>query len=273
MNASTSPDLPPVYVVSGGTGASGEQLTHTVLAQFPGQVVPVITLSHVRERNQIEDVVAQACSTGGTIVHTLVDVRLRTTLMSLALKQGVVAIDLVGGLQSQLAAVLRCEPLGQPGLYRRLNRDYFERISAIEFTLSHDDGIDPEGWSQADLVLAGVSRTGKTPLSIYLSVLGWKVANVPIVLGLPAPPELLQLDIHHTVGLTINLDRLLALRQQRYLRMGRQAPADYINPEFIEAEIQMAEKLYRQHGFTILNVTNKPIESTADEIIRRIMVR
>ena len=265
MSTLTSPA--PIYIVSGGVGASGEQLVHTVLAQFPGKAVPVITLGHIRELAQIEAAVAQAKATGGTIVHTLVDARLRNALIDLAGQHGVVAIDLVGEMLPRLTMLLGCEPLSKPGLYRQLNRDYFERVSAIEFTLSHDDGLDPAGWAQADVVLAGVSRTGKTPLSVYLSVLGWKVANVPFVFGLPLPSTFAEIDAQRGVGLTIDLDRLLALRQQRYQRLGVLAPGDYINPGKMQEEIQAAHKLFRQRGFAIINVTNKPIESSADEVI------
>jgi regulator of PEP synthase PpsR (kinase-PPPase family) len=243
-------------------------LVHTVLAQFPSKSVPVITVGQVREPVQIEDAIATAKNAGGTIVHTLVDWRLRQHLVDVAQQQGVAQIDLVGELLSRLTTLLKCEPLGKPGLYRQLNREYFERITAIEYTLAHDDGLDPAGWAQADVVLTGVSRTGKTPLSIYLSVLGWKVANVPIVLGLPQPQQFADLDPHHVVGLTIDLDRLLALRLQRYQRLGIKAPADYINPEKMQEEIKAATRLFRQHGFAVLNVTNKPIESSADEVIR-----
>lgn len=268
MSTHQSPTPLPIYIVSGGTGASAEQLIHTVLAQFPGKSVPVVTVGQVRKPAQIEDAIATAKNAGGTIVHTLVDWRLRQHLVDVARQQGVVHIDLVGELLSRLTTLLRCEPLGKPGLYRQLNREYFERITAIEYTLAHDDGLDPAGWAQADVVLTGVSRTGKTPLSIYLSVLGWKVANVPIVLGLPQPQQFADLDPHHVVGLTIDLDRLLALRLQRYQRLGIKAPADYINPEKMQEEIKAATRLFRQHGFAVLNVTNKPIESSADEVIR-----
>src|SRR5512136_3083408 len=116
---------PPIYIVSGGVGASGEQLVYTVLAQFPESRVPVITVGHVRQPEQIEDVVAQAHASGGTIVHTLIDGRLRDRLVRRAQEQGVVAIDLVGDLMSRLAELLKEEPAGHPGLYRQLHQDYF----------------------------------------------------------------------------------------------------------------------------------------------------
>jgi regulator of PEP synthase PpsR (kinase-PPPase family) len=259
---------PPIYLVSGGVGASGEQLVHTVLAQFPDYQVPVITFGNVRRVEQLEKIVAQAKTAGGLVVHTFVDGQLRQTLATLAQDQEVTAIDLMGELLSRLANLLGCEPAGKPGLYRQLRRDYFDRVSAIEFTMAHDDGKNAPGWSQADIILTGVSRTGKTPLSIYLSVLGWKVANVPLILELPTPPELLQLDPHRVIGLTIDPDQLLMLREQRFRRMGSLRPTNYIDPEKIREEVQAADRFFRQHRFTVIDVSDKPIESSADEIIR-----
>ncbi len=258
---------PPVYVVSGGVGASGEQLVHTALAQFPNNRVAVITVGNVRRAEEIESVVAQAKSDGGMIVHTLVDVHLRQVLIDQAEKQGVFTLDLIGPLLSQLAVVLNREPLGHPGMYRQLHQDYFDRVGAIEFSMAHDDGRDPSGWSQAEIMLVGVSRAGKTPLSLYLSVLGWKVANLPLVPGVPPPPALFQLDPRRVIGLTIEPGQLLLHRQQRQKRLGAPGPSSYVDPQAIYEEIQAAVQLFRKGGFVVVDVTDKPIESTADEIM------
>ena len=261
---------PPIYIVSGGVGASGEQLAHTVLAQFPDCNVPVITVGNVRHIEQIENVVVQAKNSGGTIIHTLVDVRLRHTLIDLTRQHGIAAFDLVGDLIGRLTNVLGQEPLGQHGLYRKLRHAYFERVAAIEFTLAHDDGRNPQDWLSADIVLAGVSRTGKTPLSTYLSVLGWRVANVPLVLELPTPPELFELNARRVIGLTIDPDVLLMLRQQRFSRLGAPRSADYVDPGKIREEITAALKLFHRSGFSVIDVTDKPIETSADEVIKLI---
>jgi len=259
---------PPIYVVSGGVGASGEQLVQTVLAQFPDNHVPVITMGNVRHLTQIKRVVAQAKQSGGTIAHTLVDDRLRRTLIDLARAEDVSAFDLMGPLLSHLETVLNREAVGQPGLYRQFHRAYFERVSAIEFTMAHDDGQHPAGWPQADIVLTGVSRAGKTPLSMYLAVLGWKVANVPLMPEVPPPPELFKLDRRRVIGLTIRPDQLIVFREQRYSRLGVPVPIDYINPRQIGAEVQAALKVFRRGRFTVIDVTDKPIETSADEIIK-----
>lgn len=259
-----------IYIVSGGVGSSGEQLVNTALAQFPGSNIKLSTIGNVRQMKQIETLLAQAKANNGTIVHTLVDTHLREALLNLAQTLGVVTIDLMGPLLARLESVLEQPPLGQPGRYRQMNRPYFERVAAIEYTLAHDDGLRPKDWPDADVVLVGVSRTGKTPLSVYLSILGWKVANYPIVPGVSIPPELFQLDQTRVVGLTIDIDRLLTFRRQRSRSLGISPQTNYANPEDVEEELRTAHKVFRQGGFFTLNVTDRTLEASADEVIKRI---
>ena len=264
---------PPIYVVSGGTGASGEQLVHTVLVQFPESEVTVVMVAHVRQMEQIEDVVTQASATGGTIVHTLVDAHVRSALVRLAQERNVVTIDLMGALLSRLTDVLGQEPIGRAGLYQQLHQAYFERVAAIEFAMAHDDGKNPQDWPLADMVLVGVSRAGKTPLSMYLSVLGWKVANLPLVLGLPLPPELFQLDRRRVIGLNIEPGQLLVHREQRQRRLGAPGPSAYTDPAAIYEEAEAARQVFQRGGFSVIDVTDKPIETSADEVIELITHR
>lgn len=257
---------PPIYVVSGATGVSGELVVRTVLAQFH-QSVPVILAPHVHTRADLESVVEQAASSGGTIVHTLVDCGLRGLLSDLAQARSVPAIDLMGPLLEHLATVLEEQPAGRPGLYRQQREDYFERVAAIEFSVAHDDGQRIDGLPQAEIVLVGVSRTGKTPLSMYLAVLGWKVANVPLLPGVPPPPILLQVDPQRVVGLTVEPGQLIAYRRWRQARLGIGGPSPYTDPAAIYEEVEEARRFCRRHGFAIVDVTDKPVESSADEVI------
>jgi regulator of PEP synthase PpsR (kinase-PPPase family) len=258
---------PFIYIVSGGAGASGEQVVHTVLAQFPENQVPVITMSHVRRVEQIEDVVNQAATTGGTIVHTMVETHLRDALLRGAQERNVVAIDLMGPLLSRLTERLGVAPLGQPGLYRKLNEPYFERVSAIEFSMAHDDGKDPEGWPKAEIVLVGVSRVGKTPLSMYLAVSGWKVANVPLVRGLPPSPEMFKLSHRRVFGLAMEPGQLVQHRRERRRHLHAPGLDVYTDPAKIYEEMEAARQLFRRGQFTVIDVTDKPIEASANQII------
>lgn len=266
-------NAPPIYVVSGGTGASGEQMVHTVLVQFPKIRLPVIKVAHVRQIGQIKDVVAQASTTGGTIAHTLVDTRLRNALVQLGKERDVVTIDLMGPLLSRLTNVLGQEPICQPGLYRQLHQDYFDRVAAIEFSMNHDDGQKPYDLPLADIVLTGISRVGKTPLSMYLSVLGWKVANVPLVMGHSPPPELFKIERGRVIGLSIEPDQLLIHRQKRQRRIGVPGRSSYTDPRTIIEEVEVARKIFQRGGFSVLDVSNKPIETSADEIIELVTRR
>jgi len=257
----------PVYVLSGGTGASGEQLLRTVLAQFPDNLVSVRIVAHLRQREQIERAIAEAARHQGTVVHTLVDPELRQSLIDLARAYDVAEIDLMGSLLNHLSDRLGQAPIAHPGLYRRLRQAYFDRVAAIEFTLAHDDGQRPEGWTDADAVLVGPSRVGKTPLSMYLAVLGWKIANMPLVPEFEPPRTLAQLDRRRVFGLTMEPGQLLFYRKQRQGRLGAGGLGAYTDAPKIHLEIEAVCAFYRRSGFTTIDVTDRPIEATADQVV------
>jgi regulator of PEP synthase PpsR (kinase-PPPase family) len=174
----------------------------------------------------------------------------------------------MGELLANLTRILGQEPLIYPGRYRQLNEAYFKRVEAVEFTFAHDDGNRPQDWPLAQIVLVGVSRIGKTPLSIYLSFQGWKVANVPLVMGLPSPPELFELDRRRVIGLHLEAGQLLFHRRQRQQQLGAPGPSLYTDPLKIHEEVEAARRVFKQGGFSALDVTDKPIETVADEIIQ-----
>lgn len=258
---------PPIYIVSGNVGALGEQAVRTILPQFPGVDVPIEMVTRANSLSEIEDVVEQAAQTGGTIVHTLTNSALRYQMIELARKRNVAAIDLVGPLIERLVKVLGEEPVGKPGLYRQMNLAYFKRVEAIDFTLAHDDGKNFQGWAEAEIVLVGPSRVGKTPLGLFLSMQGWKVANVPLVPGLPPRPELFELDRRRVIGLKVEPAELLAHRQYRQSSLGVGGQSDYDNPIKLYDEIEAAQQVYRQGRFKVIDVTNKPIETSAIQVI------
>jgi regulator of PEP synthase PpsR (kinase-PPPase family) len=258
---------PPVIIISGGSGASGQQIVETALAQFPMIHVPVIKVNDVRSLKQVEKAVKKAATAGGTVVHTLVERALRDALIRLGKMHNVVTIDLMGPLLEQVAGHYDIKPLEQPGLYRKLRKDYFDRVEAIDFAVAHDDGKKPEDLASADIVIIGVSRCGKTPLSMYLAVYGWKVANVPIVKDIPLPEELYKIDRRRVMALTIDQEHLLEHRKRRKVRMGTIGTTDYTKPSAIFEELEAARRIYREGGFHMVTVTDKSIEIIADEII------
>lgn len=267
-----STDIPPIYIVSGGSGNSGEQVVDTVLVQFPDFHVPIIKVDYIRQKEEIKDVIAKATSANGTIVHTMVDASLRKFLIQHAKKSNIPAIDLMGSLFDRLIKILGQKPKEQPGLFRILHQSYFDRVGAIEFTMDHDDGKNPHDLPKADIVIIGVSRSGKTPLSMYLAVLGWKVANIPIILDTPLPAEMYEIDHRRVFGLNIDYDRLAVHRQERQERLSM-GTSTYTDPKAIFNELETAEGIYRKNRFTVINVSNKAIESSAGDIIKFITNR
>ena len=263
-----------VYVVSGGVGSSGEQVVQTVLAQFPNHNVDLRVIPHVRSRQKIADIVAQAAETDGLVVHTMVNRELRESLNTMLAEKNLPSSDLMGNLLGYFSQLLNQQPTGEPGLYRKLHRSHFERVEAIDYSLEHDDGIDPEGWHQAHALLIGPSRTGKTPISMYLAVLGWRIANYPIVPGMVIPKMLDEVDPARVIGLTIDPVRLVSHRTIRQKRLGTfSLETEYTDLEKVFAEISEAEEFYQKHRYRKVDVTDKPIESCADEILNLIPER
>jgi len=267
MTNNEKPSPPPIYVVSGGRGLAGNNMVQSLLIQYPDNQIPVIIVPHVSENDQILDVVKKAKADGGLITHTMVNPDLRKKINDLCTEYGVRKIDFMGELDKYLNETLDIEPLKHPGLYRELNQQYFDRIDSIEYTLSHDDGMSPQRLKSAEIILTGVSRAGKTPLSVYLAMFGWKVANVPLVKDIKPPKELFEVDPKRVFGLNIGVSQLIAHRKKRLLSWNNHQDELYVNERSVREEIRQALFTFDRGGFTVLNVNNKPIESTANEIL------
>ena len=267
MNISKRAIPPPIYVVSGGRGIAGNNLVQSLLIQYPENNIPVIIVPHILNEDEVFDVILRAKTDGGLIAHTMVNSDLRKKMNDVCDEFGVPKIDLMGELANYLDKTLGVEPLQHPGLYRELNYKYFDRIESIEFTLSHDDGMSPERLNNAEIILTGVSRAGKTPLSVYLAMYGWKVANVPLVKGIQPPEELFKVDPNRVFGLHISAAQLIAHRKKRLQGWNNYQNEKYIDEREVRNEIRQAMFVFERGGFTVLNVSNKPIESTANEIL------
>jgi regulator of PEP synthase PpsR (kinase-PPPase family) len=248
-------------------GTSGEQLARTALAQFEDVDVPVTIVPRVCTVEELSAVVEQAGATGGIILHTLVDARLRAAMIAMARRHGVVEVDAMGSVLDRLATLLDRTPLGSPGLYRKLREDYFLRVEAIEFAVLHDDGRNCFELPLADIVLAGVSRSGKTPLSMYLAMRGFKTANVALINGIEPPRELFEVDRHRVIGLILEPDRLVAYRRRRQQDLGVSPPTDYSDPRVILQDLEYSRQVFRAGRFATVDVTSKPIEEIANEVV------
>lgn len=266
-------NIPHIYIVSGGKGLAGEYVVKSLLVQFPDFKVPTTIVSGIAFEADALDVVLKAKNNNGIIVHTMVNKRMRVKLTSLCLEHDVVNFDLMGQLSDFLTYALGAEPIQVPGLFMKINQDYFDRVAAIEFTMSTDDGMNSTRLSEADIILTGISRTGKTPLSIYLAMFGWKVSNVPLVKDIPPPSELFKVDEKRVFGLTIDNSNLLAQRKRRVSQMGHFDSGSYLDVRGINEELIAADNLFKRGRFTVIDVTNKPIESTANEIVHFLQER
>jgi len=256
-----------IFVVSDATGQTAEMVLQAALVQFQGAKVEIHRLGQIRTREQIAAVVREAARVKGFIVHTFVSEELRQAILSEGMHRDVATIDLLGPLLFRLEDLLKVPPLAKPGLFRQLREDYQRRIEVLEFAVKHDDGQNVKDLAQADIVLIGISRTSKTPLSIYLAGRGWKVANIPVILRMPLPEEVLRIEQEKIVGLTIKEERLLELRRARLARMEAGLDLAYADPGQIREELDYSRSLFRRFGWPVIDVTNKAIEETASEIL------
>jgi regulator of PEP synthase PpsR (kinase-PPPase family) len=257
----------PIYIFSGGKGLSAFSLVQSILVQFPESKIPVKIIPDIVDKESLEKGIQEVSRSGGIIVHTMVDKEISDLLVTLCNENGIREFDLVGNLISYLSQDLKQEPINKPGLFHKMNLEYFDRIEAIEYTIASDDGLNPKSIYDADIVLTGISRTGKTPTSIYMAMLGWKVANVPLVQGIEPPEDLFLVDPARVFGLDISTNRLVSHRIKRLSDFGMEDSNDYTNPMAIRRELDYAQSIFRRGGFTVIKVTNKPIESVANEVI------
>jgi [pyruvate, water dikinase]-phosphate phosphotransferase / [pyruvate, water dikinase] kinase len=258
---------PPIFIVSDATGHTAEMVVRAALTQFRGAEVRLHIESQVRELEDVRRAVKAAAKVGGLIVHTLVSPDMRAQLLTEGRARQVPTIDLLGPLLLRLEDLLALQPLATPGLFRDEDIEYRRRFDVMDFTVRHDDGQDPRGVLQADLVLVGVSRTSKTPLSMFLALRGLRVANVPIVQGLPLPDELNRVPSSKVVGLTIKAERLLELRRSRVLAMETPPKFPYADARQIWAELEYAQTFCARAGWPLVDVTDKSIEEVAGEVL------
>ena len=256
-----------IFAVSDATGTTSERVLRAALSQFDASQITVARYGGVRTVQQVREVVHEAELKNGFVVHTFVSEALRRVVLKEGREHNVTTIDLMGPLLARLAELLSTPPRSEPGLFDPFDPSYLQRIDAIEFTVRHDDGQNADDLSQAEIVLVGVSRTSKTPLSFYLGYRGWKVANIPIVLEIEPPKELFELPKGRVVGLTINPDRLSGLRRVRAERMGTFSKG-YADLEHIHHELDYAFRLFeKRKDWPLVDVTTKSIEEAAAEIV------
>jgi len=264
-----------VYIISDGTGETASSIVKAALVQYSEKDINIVKCKNVRRTEQVENLVDEAHQRHGIIVFTLVSEDLRQKIRESASSKGLPCVDLLGPLLEGFDSYFGgAGSTSQAGLLRMVDERYFKRIEAIEYTVKHDDGKLPADLNQADIVLVGISRTSKTPLSIFLSHKGWKVANVPLVLDQPPPKELFEVDQRKIVGLIIDSDSLYHIRRTRLEKFNQDPGGHYASREYIQKEIDYAMDLYKKNKrWQVFNITHRALEETAGEIIRVVASR
>ena len=257
-----------IFAVSDGTAVTARTVVQAALAQFPEVKVEVKMMPQVKTSEQIGQLIRQAKEEQGIIAYTLVSPALREALLHGARVAGVSDIDLLGPLLLRLEEFLEVPPRGTPGTFKSSSYGYDPRIEAINFTVDHDDGKGSHSLDEADIVILGVSRTSKTPLSVYLAFRGWKVANMPIIPGIEPFEILHRIDQRKIVGLTIEAERLASIRKKRMEKFNLNVKDTYSDRASVQKEISYAESLYRTPPvWPVIDVTHKSIEEIAQEVI------
>lgn len=258
-----------IFLISDGTGETADQMIKAALVQYMRTGLKIIRYKNIRTEIQVRTIFEEAHAIKAIIVYTVVSETLRKFIDVTSQQTGVSIVDLLGPLLEKLSVHLKRDPQSQPGLFHQVNENYFKRIEAIEFTVKHDDGKYADSLDRADIVLVGLSRTSKTPLSIFLSYKGWKVANVPLVKDIDPPKELFQTDQRKVVALVIDPETLVKIRRERLVKMGENPSGDYASLNHVIAEIEFCKELYRRNRrWPIFDITGKALEETASEVER-----
>ncbi|MBL7665029.1 MAG: kinase/pyrophosphorylase [Bacteriovoracaceae bacterium] len=264
-----------IIIISDGTGETATSLVRASMVQFSDNDIYFTRYKNIRTKEQIQEIFAENSQHHHLIAYTLVSIELRSYLQQQAQKYHVRSVDLLGPMLSALSNAFDIEPEAKPGKLHEVNDAYFKRVAAIEFTLNHDDGQNLHSLEEADIVLVGVSRTSKTPLSIYLSLEGLKVVNIPLVRGMVLPEKLFQIDQKKIFALTIHPETLHKIRLNRLNRLGVNDKEDqYADMKKVIDEIEWANDIFdKNKKWPVFNVSGKALEETASEIIRIIQNR
>lgn len=255
-----------IYIASDATGGTAERVVRAALAQFPDAPVRMFLRSNVRTPEQVCGVAEEASGQASIVFHTLVSDSLRCLMLAECRLRGVDSLDMLGPLLDRLATQLGVTPREKPGLFEQLVEARSREIEAVDFAFHHDDGQNIGDLDRAEVVLVGVSRTMKTPTMLYLAYRGWFAANVPMIIEISPPPELLCLPSQRVFCLLMSPERLLELRRVR--AENEAIPADpYASLKQIRKELQHGQQMCRKYGWRSIDVTGKSVEEVGREIM------
>ncbi|MBC7456939.1 MAG: kinase/pyrophosphorylase [Bdellovibrionaceae bacterium] len=263
-----------IYILSDGTGETAATMVRAALVQYNAQEVNIIRCKNLRSEENILKMIDECFEKRGMIAYTFAGLAMRKKIAEVCAEKSIPSTDLLGPLIGSLDEFFGVPSASRVGALRQTDDSYFKRIEAIEYTVRHDDGKTSAELDKADIVLVGISRTSKTPLSIFLSHKGWKVANIPLVMGSPLPEELFKIDQRKVIGLIIDIHSLQKIRKNRLEKFGQDSGGEYASLSQIMQEIEYAENLYKQNRrWPVFNVTERALEETASEIVRVIASR
>ncbi len=258
-----------LHLVSDSTGETLEMFAKAALAQFEDADVVRHFWPMVRSQQHLDRIMPTLEQNAGLVLFTLINPQTRARLEDKCLAAGLTAVPVLDQVTAALEAKLGQEAQhSKPGRQHIMDKAYFERVEAIQFTIAHDDGILHEDWEQADILLAGVSRSSKTPTSIYLANRGYKVANIPLVVESPPPDMLYGLKNPLVVGLTSTPERLVQIRRNRLLALNEKNQTAYADQDRVREEVVFARRIFADRGWPIIDVTRRSIEETAAAIIK-----
>jgi regulator of PEP synthase PpsR (kinase-PPPase family) len=268
-----SSEIPPamsrlhLHLLSDSTGETLEMIAKAALAQFDDTDVIRHFWPMVRSQQHLDRILADIAANPGLVLFTLVNAEVRSRLEERCCALGLPTIAALDAVTAALEDKLGQQAKARPGRQHLMDDAYFARVEAIQFTIAHDDGVGWENWEQADIVLAGVSRTSKTPTSIYLANRGYKTANIPIVVESPPPSALFGLRQPLVVGLTTAPERLIQVRRNRLLSLNQAPETAYVDQDKVQSEVQYARRMFADNGWPVIDVTRRSIEETAAAVI------
>ncbi len=256
-----------IYVLSDSIGETGELLSRAALSQFNSGKYEVRRFPFITAEDQIIEILEEARREPSVVIYTMVIERLKNFINLKGEEFNIPTVDLMTPALNAIESVLKYQPKRESGLIRRLDENYFRKVEAVEFAVKYDDGKDPRGIKKSDIVLVGISRTSKTPLSMYLAHKNFKVANVPLVPEVPAPSELFLKDKRRIIGLIANPSKLNEIRQERLKALGLADNANYANVDRINLELEYSREIMEKLGCIVIDVSYKAIEETAGLVI------
>ncbi|HZK00774.1 MAG TPA: pyruvate, water dikinase regulatory protein [Tissierellaceae bacterium] len=257
-----------IYIISDSLGETGAYITRAAISQFEGLNYNIKKIPYITDLESLKEALESIHKEKNSVIfYTLVDKSLVDYLCSFAKEHDIVAVDVLSPIIDAIKGYTGIEPISKPGKIIRIDEDYWRRIEAIEFAVKYDDGKDPRGILRGDLVIIGVSRTSKTPLSMYLADKRIKVVNIPLVPEIAAPKELYEIPARRIIGLTNSPNKLAAIREQRLKSLRLPPGSTYSSMDRILYEIDYAEEIMKRIGCLIIDVSNKAIEETADIIM------